>query len=55
MATQLILGKPVAQAVRDNVREQISQRVAQDKIRPGLAVVLVGQDPRLACVCKAQT
>lgn len=45
MATQLILGKPVAQAVRDNVREQISQRVAQDKIRPGLAVVLVGQDP----------
>jgi len=45
MASQLILGKPVAQAVRDNVREQISQRVEKNQIRPGLAVVLVGQDP----------
>ena len=45
MPTQLILGKPVAQAVRDDVREQISQRVQENKSRPGLAVVLVGADP----------
>jgi len=45
MPSQLILGKPVAQAVRDEVREEISQRVTKALTRPGLAVVLVGQDP----------
>ncbi len=45
MPTQLILGKPVAQAVRDDVREEITLRAEGTKIRPGLAVVLVGADP----------
>lgn len=44
MPTQLILGKPVAQAVRDDVREQISLRIEKKQMRPGLAVVLVGKD-----------
>ncbi len=44
MPTQLILGKPVAQAVRDDVREQISLRIEKNQMRPGLAVVLVGKD-----------
>lgn len=42
---QLISGKLIAQQVRDRVRQQIADRVAMGHRPPGLAVVLVGQDP----------
>ena len=40
MSAQIIDGKKIAQNIRDNVRERIKQLA----IKPGLAVVLVGND-----------
>lgn len=45
MTAQLLLGKEVAQKVRHQVREKINLRTEQGQNKPGLAVVLVGQDP----------
>ena len=42
---QIIDGKAIAQAVRTQVKLQVDERVAAGKRPPGLAVVLVGQDP----------
>ncbi len=44
MAAQLIDGKRVAAEVRGDIKHRIEQRVAAGRRRPGLAVVLVGQD-----------
>ncbi len=48
MSTRLIDGKAVAQQVRAEVREQIDAWMAGGGIRPGLATVLVGEDPASA-------
>ena len=45
MAARLLDGKIVAKQVRENVRLAVDERVAQGLRRPGLAVVLVGDDP----------
>jgi len=45
MSAKIIDGKAVAQKVRANIKEEVSQLVAAGKRRPGLAVVLVGEDP----------
>ncbi|HUO83070.1 MAG TPA: bifunctional methylenetetrahydrofolate dehydrogenase/methenyltetrahydrofolate cyclohydrolase FolD [Gammaproteobacteria bacterium] len=45
MTAQLIDGKRVAAEITDSVRERISRRIAAGGRRPGLAVVLVGEDP----------
>lgn len=45
MTAQLLLGKEVAQKVRHQVREKINLRTERGQNKPGLAVVLVGQDP----------
>ena len=42
---QIIDGKAIAQAVREHVKQQVDERIAVGKRPPGLAVVLVGQDP----------
>ncbi|RMF18323.1 MAG: bifunctional methylenetetrahydrofolate dehydrogenase/methenyltetrahydrofolate cyclohydrolase FolD [Gammaproteobacteria bacterium] len=42
---QIIDGKAIAQKVRDEVRTRIEARLAEGKRRPGLAVVLVGNNP----------
>ena len=58
MSARIIDGKSIAANVRKQVRAQIDARLAAGKRRPGLAVVLVGNDPaseiyvknkRLAC------
>jgi methylenetetrahydrofolate dehydrogenase (NADP+)/methenyltetrahydrofolate cyclohydrolase len=58
MSARIIDGKSIAANVRKQVRAQIEARLAAGKRRPGLAVVLVGNDPaseiyvknkRLAC------
>ena len=58
MTAQIIDGKAIAAAFRREVRELSDRMAAQGKRRPGLAVVLVGDDPashvyvrnkRLAC------
>jgi methylenetetrahydrofolate dehydrogenase (NADP+)/methenyltetrahydrofolate cyclohydrolase len=44
----LIDGKAIAQQVRDEVREDVAQWIAQGHEPPGLATVLVGDDPASA-------
>jgi methylenetetrahydrofolate dehydrogenase (NADP+) / methenyltetrahydrofolate cyclohydrolase len=41
----IIDGKAVAARVRSEVAARVAERVAQDRPAPGLAVVLVGEDP----------
>ena len=48
MSAQLIDGKAIAQAVRNEVRAEIEAWVAGGGRRPGLATVLVGDDPASA-------
>lgn len=45
MTAKLIDGKAIAQTVRDKVKTGVAARVEAGKRAPGLAVVLVGQDP----------
>ncbi|MEE2024533.1 bifunctional methylenetetrahydrofolate dehydrogenase/methenyltetrahydrofolate cyclohydrolase FolD [Alkalimonas mucilaginosa] len=45
MTAQLIDGKAVAQSIKAKVAAKVQSRIQQGKRAPGLAVVLVGQDP----------
>jgi methylenetetrahydrofolate dehydrogenase (NADP+)/methenyltetrahydrofolate cyclohydrolase len=45
MAAQLLDGKSLAAQLRRRIREHIAQRIAGGQRVPGLAVILVGQDP----------
>jgi len=45
MAATIIDGKTIAQQVRSEVAVQVQQRLAAGKRAPGLAVVLVGENP----------
>ena len=45
MSAQLIDGKSVAAEVRDRIRLRVADRLAAGKRPPGLAVILVGDDP----------
>ncbi|WP_427192774.1 bifunctional methylenetetrahydrofolate dehydrogenase/methenyltetrahydrofolate cyclohydrolase FolD [Serratia marcescens] len=45
MSAKIIDGKTIAQQVRNEVAEQVKQRLAAGKRAPGLAVVLVGENP----------
>ncbi len=45
MSAQIIDGKAIAAQVREQVRQQVEARRAAGKRPPGLAVILVGQDP----------
>jgi len=45
MPAQIIDGKLIAQHVRNQVAAQVQQRLQAGKRAPGLAVVLVGEDP----------
>ena len=48
MSAKLIDGKAIAQHVRAEVREEVAAWVAAGNPRPGLATVLVGDDPASA-------
>lgn len=45
MTAKDINGKAIAESIRARVKEQVSQRVAAGKMPPGLATVLVGENP----------
>ena len=45
MTAQILSGKAIAADVRAEVKAAVEARLAAGKRRPGLAVVLVGQDP----------
>jgi methylenetetrahydrofolate dehydrogenase (NADP+)/methenyltetrahydrofolate cyclohydrolase len=48
MAAKIIDGKAIAQQVRDEVRDEVAAWVAAGNPQPGLATVLVGEDPASA-------
>ena len=48
MSARVIDGKAVAQEVRSEVRAEIEQWIADGGQRPGLATILVGEDPASA-------
>ncbi len=48
MAAQLIDGKSLAQDIRDGIGRDVQALEVQTGVRPGLAVVLVGDDPASA-------
>lgn len=45
MSTQLLLGKPCAEAIKKEVRLGIEERLSRGLKAPGLAVILVGHNP----------
>lgn len=45
MTAKIIDGKAIAQKVRDTIKADIQRRLQDGKAAPGLAVVLVGNDP----------
>ena len=45
MTAQLIDGKAKAESIRTTIRQRVSERVEAGQRAPGLAVVLVGEDP----------
>ncbi len=45
MTARLLDGKAIAQALRDNIKVQVAALKAAGRRPPGLAVVIVGQDP----------
>jgi len=45
MTASLIDGKTIAQQLRNSVKEKVAERIAQGMRAPGLAVILVGNDP----------
>ena len=45
MAARIIDGKAIAQQVRAEVKEDVADWVAKGNLEPGLATVLVGDDP----------
>jgi len=45
MVAKIIDGKTIAQQVRQEVAEKVQQRLATGKRAPGLAVILVGENP----------
>ncbi len=45
MTANIIDGKAIAAELRKNIRQQVDARLQQGQRAPGLAVILVGQDP----------
>ena len=45
MTAKLIDGKAIAASVRQSVKQRVDERIANQQRIPGLAVILVGQDP----------
>jgi methylenetetrahydrofolate dehydrogenase (NADP+)/methenyltetrahydrofolate cyclohydrolase len=43
--TILMEGKPIAAQIREEIKQQVQQLGAEHNITPGLAVVIVGEDP----------
>lgn len=45
MTAQIIDGKAIAASLRQEIKQRVEKRIAAGKRTPGLAVILVGQDP----------
>ncbi|MDH5231659.1 MAG: bifunctional methylenetetrahydrofolate dehydrogenase/methenyltetrahydrofolate cyclohydrolase FolD [Gammaproteobacteria bacterium] len=42
---KLIDGKAIAQEIKNNIKQQVNQRLSEGRRAPGLAVILIGNDP----------
>jgi len=45
MSAQILDGKAIAAELRQTIKHQVTQRIEQNLIPPGLAVILVGENP----------
>ena len=54
-AAILIDGKQIGAELKEEIGKEVAARVAAGKSRPGLATVLVGDNPGLACLCSNET
>ena len=45
MTAKIIDGKAIAESLREKIKEQVSERVAAGRLAPGLATVIVGDNP----------
>lgn len=45
MSAQILDGKAIAAELRESIRQEVDKQVGQGNSRPGLAVILVGEDP----------
>ncbi|QBZ82684.1 Bifunctional protein FolD protein [Hydrogenovibrio crunogenus] len=45
MSAQILDGKAIALELRDSIQKEVAAQVAEGKMPPGLAVILVGEDP----------
>ncbi|KUJ72770.1 bifunctional methylenetetrahydrofolate dehydrogenase/methenyltetrahydrofolate cyclohydrolase FolD [Thiomicrospira sp. WB1] len=48
MSAQILDGKAIALELRESIRQTVEQKVAQGHRAPGLAVIMVGEDPASA-------
>jgi 5,10-methylene-tetrahydrofolate dehydrogenase/methenyl tetrahydrofolate cyclohydrolase len=55
VSATVIDGKAIAQQVRDEVRKEVAAWIASGARAPGLATVLVGDDPASASGSRAST
>lgn len=54
MAARLIDGKALAQSIRERIAKETTELHARTGIRPGLATILVGEDPASALYVKSK-
>ena len=52
MTARILDGKRIAEDLLDNLKAQVDARIAAGRSAPGLAVVLVGNDPASAVYVK---
>ena len=52
MSAQLIDGKAIAAALREDMKQQVTDRIQNGQTVPGLAVIMVGEDPASAVYVK---
>lgn len=45
MSAQILDGKAIAAELRESIKQEVDAQVAKGNVRPGLAVIMVGEDP----------
>ncbi len=45
MSAKILDGKQIAAELRDSIKKEVDEQVAKGNCRPGLAVIMVGEDP----------
>ena len=45
MSAKILDGKAIAAELRETIKQEVDKQVAAGKVRPGLAVIMVGEDP----------